>query len=135
MKYGCVILADRHQNMLEGIRGLLEAVFETVIMVAERASLFETVAKIDPDLVVADLSLPVSGEINIARQIKDQFPDLKLIILSIHDDRIVIEEVMASGASGFVLKRSAGTDLIPAAEEVLGGGTFVSPSLKYEINT
>ena len=132
MKYGAVILADRHQNMLEGIRGLLEAIFETVLMVADKASLLETVKKIEPDLVVADLSLPVSGEINIARQLKGRYPELKIIILSIHDDQTVIDEVMASGVSGFVLKRTAGTDLIPAVEEVLKGGTFVSPSLAYE---
>ena len=131
MKYGSVILADRHQNMLEGIRGLLEAMFETVVMVADKASLFETAEKIKPDLVVADLSLPVSGEINIARQLKDKYPELRIIILSIHDEKTVVSEVMESGVSGFVLKRTAATDLIPAVEEVLGGKTFVSPSLEF----
>ena len=132
MKYGSVILADRHQNMLEGIRGLLEAMFETVVMVADKASLFETAEKIKPDLVVADLSLPVSGEINIARQLKDNYPELKIIILSVHDEKTVVSEIMASGVSGFVLKRTAASDLIPAVEEVLGGKTFVSSSLEYE---
>jgi len=131
MKYDCVILADRHQNMLEGIRGLLEAMFETVVMVADKASLFETVAKIVPDLAVVDLSLPVSGEINIARQVIDKHPDLKIIILSVHDEKTIVSEVMGFGVSGFVLKRTAATDLIPAVEEVLGGKTFVSPSLEF----
>lgn len=132
MKYGSVILADRHQNMLEGIRGLLETMFETVVMVADKASLFETAEKIKPDLVVADLSLPVSGEINIARQLKDKYPELKTIILSVHDEQTIVSEVMGSGVSGFVLKRTAATDLIPAVDEVLGGKTFVSPSLEHE---
>ena len=132
MKDGSVILADRHQNMLEGIRGLLEAMFETVVMVADKASLFDTAEKIKPDLAVVDLSLPVSGEINIARQLKDKYPDLKIIILSVHDEKTVVSEIMLSGVSGFVLKRSAASDLIPAVEEVLGGKTFVSPSLEYE---
>ncbi len=131
MKYGSVILADRHQNMLEGIRGLLEAMFETVVMVADKASLFDTAGKINPDLAVVDLSLPVSGEVNIARQVKDKYPDLKIIILSVHDEKAVVIEVMGSGVSGFVLKRTAATDLIPAVEEVLGGKTFVSPSLEF----
>ena len=133
MKYGSVILADRHQGMLEGIRGLLEAMFKTVVMVADKASLFEIANKINPDLVVADLSLPISSEINIARQLKDKYPELKIIILSVHDEETVIDEVMASGVSGFVLKRSVGTDLISSVEAVLGGKTFVSPSLEYEI--
>ncbi len=132
MKYGSVILADRHQNMLEGIRGLLEAMFETVVMVADKASLFDTAEKINPDLAVVDLSLPVSGEINIARQLKDKYPDLKIIILSVHDDKTVVSEIMDSGVSGFVLKRSTASDLISAVDEVLGGKTFVSPSLEYE---
>jgi DNA-binding NarL/FixJ family response regulator len=132
MKYGSVILADRHQNMLEGIRGLLAAMFETVIMVADKASLFDTIEKIIPYLVVVDLSLPVSGEINIARQLKDKYPDLKIIILSVHDEQTVVSEIMDSGISGFVLKRSVASDLISAVDKVLGGKTFVSPLLEYE---
>ncbi|MGB6379245.1 MAG: response regulator transcription factor, partial [Syntrophobacteria bacterium] len=120
MKYGSVILADRHQNMLEGIRGLLEAMFETVVMVADKASLFDTAEKINPDLAVVDLSLPVSGEINIARQLKDKYPELKIIILSVHDEQTVVSEIMASGVSGFVLKRSVASDLILAVDKVLG---------------
>lgn len=132
MKYGSVILADRHQDMLEGIRGLLEVMFETVVMVADKASLFDTAEKINPDLAVVDLSLPVSSEINIARQLKDRFPDLKIIILSVHDEQTVVSEIMNAGVSGFVLKRTAGTDLFTAVDEVLGGKTFVSPLLEYE---
>jgi len=132
MKYGSVILADRHQGMLEGIRGLLEAMFETVVMVADKASLFDTAEKINPDLAVVDLSLLVSSEINIARQLKDKYPDLKIIILSVHDEPTVVSEIMNSGVSGFVLKRSAASDLFSAVDEVLGGKTFVSPSLEYE---
>jgi len=101
------------------------------VMVADKASLFETAEKIKPDLAVVDLSLPVSGEINIARQFKDKYPDLKIIILSVHDEKTVVSEMMVSGISGFVLKRSAASDLIPAVEEVLGGKTFVSPSLEF----
>jgi DNA-binding NarL/FixJ family response regulator len=132
MKYGSVILADRHQDMLEGIRGLLEVMFETVVMVADKASLFDTAEKINPDLAVVDLSLPVSSEINIARQLKDRFPDLKIIILSVHDEQTVVSEIMNAGVSGFVLKRTAVTDLFTAVDEVLGGKTFLSPLLEYE---
>ena len=132
MKYGTVILADRHQNMLEGIRGMLEAMFETVVMVADKASLFDIAEKINPDLAVVDLSLPVSGEINIARQLKDKYPKLKIIILSVHDEQTVVSEIMNSGISGFVLKRSVASDLFPAIDKVLGSKTFVSPLLEYE---
>lgn len=70
MKQGKVILADNHQNMLEGVRTLLESMFENVFMVADEASLLEAAKKIEPDLIAADLSLPVTKEINIARRLK-----------------------------------------------------------------
>lgn len=131
MKHRCVLLADKHQSMLEGIRGLLESMFDTVVMVADELSLIETVSKIKPDLVVADISLPASEEANIARSLKKENPDLKFIILSIHDEHTVVDECLAAGAEGFVLKRSAASDLIPAVEEVLRGGKYVSPSTKH----
>jgi DNA-binding NarL/FixJ family response regulator len=131
MKYNRVILADNHQNMLEGLRGLLETLFEAVVMVADKNSLFEAAEKLKPDLAVVDLSLSGNGGINIVSQIKRRFPDLKLIILSVHDEPTVVNEVMASGAAGFVLKRSAANDLTLAVEEVLQGGTYVSPSMEF----
>ena len=74
MKMGKVLLADKHQNMLAGVRTLLEKLFENVFMVADEASLLEAIEKLGPDLIIADLSLPVSEEINIARQLRYKFP-------------------------------------------------------------
>lgn len=128
MKQGRVLLADRHQGMLEGIRGLLETMFETVVMVADEPSLLETVEKLKPDLVIVDLSIPVSEEINVARRLKTRHSDLKVIVLSVHDEPTVVKEVLAAGALGFVLKCSAATDLIPAVQEVRQGRTYISPA-------
>jgi len=83
MKQHKVILADNHQNMLAGERTLLESMFEAVFMVADEASLMEAAEKLSPDLIVADLSLPVTREINIVRRLKKAFPGIKLIILSV----------------------------------------------------
>ena len=130
MQKGCVILADSHQNLLEGVRGLLETMFDTVVMVAEKRSLFEAAGKLKPKLAVVDLSLPVSGEINVAREIKSRYPELKFIILSVHDEPTAVSEAMSAGASGFVLKRSIATDLFPAIREILKGGRYTSPSLE-----
>jgi len=128
MKHGRVILADRNQDMLEGIRGLLETSFDTVLMVADVNSLFTAAEKLPIDLVVVDFSLPVSSGVNIVRQLKRRFPDLKLIVLSIHDEQTVRQEVLAAGAEGFVLKRSAATDLIPAVRAVIAGRKYISSS-------
>ena len=133
MKKGKVLLADKHQNMLEGVRTLLESIFEKVFMVADEGSLLEVAEKISPNLIVADLSLPVSREINIARRLKKTFPEIKLIILSIHDEPTAINECMDAGVAGFVLKRTAVRDLVPAIETILAGGQYISPSLQKKI--
>lgn len=129
MKMRKVILADKHQNMLAGVRTLLESMFERVFMVADEASLLEAVEKIEPNLIIADLSLPVTREINIARRLRKAFPEIKLIILSVHDDRSAIRECLETGAAGYVLKRSAVNDLVPAIEAVRQGAVYVSPSV------
>ncbi|MEE8608631.1 MAG: response regulator transcription factor [Nitrospiraceae bacterium] len=127
MKSGRVLLADSHSTMLEGIRGLLETMFEAVVMVADEESLFEATDKLKPDLVVADLSLPVSEGGNVARRLKKRYPELKIIILSVHDEPTAVKEALAAGALGFVLKRSAATDLVPAVQKVRQGQTYISP--------
>jgi DNA-binding NarL/FixJ family response regulator len=130
MKHGRVLLADSHLGMLGGVHGLLDALFETVLMVADERSLMEATAMFKPDLVVVDLSLPTSGEVNIARRLMSQHPDVRLIVLSVYDDPTVALVVQKAGAAGFVLKRSAATDLAPAVHEVLRGEMFVSPSVQ-----
>ena len=134
MKQPCVVLADSHQNMLEGIRGLLESVFESVVMVADKTSLFEVLDKIKPELAVVDLSLPVSGEVHISSELNTRYPKLKLILLSLHDEQAVAKKVMSAGASGFVLKRCAATDLLAAVESINKGITFVSPAVQSNGN-
>ena len=126
----CVVLADSHQNVLEGLRNLLETVFDTVIMVDDRQSLFEAVEKVKPDLAVVDLSLPPANNDSIAREMKDYFPELEFIILSVHDEPTVVDEVMSAGASGFVLKQSVAMDLLDAVRSVREGRAFVSTSVK-----
>ena len=128
MKQERVLLADIHQNMLVGVRTLLENMFEKVFMVANEASLLDAAEKIKPDLIIADLSLPVTMEINIARRLHKTFPEIKLIILSVHHESSAINECMDAGAKGFVLKRTAVNDLVPAIETVLQDDSYVSPS-------
>ena len=131
-KQGRVLLADRHQNMLEGIRSLLETVFDVVIMVADEKSLIDSIDTVKPDMVIVDLSLPIYEEVNVARRINEVSPGMKIIILSVHDEQAVVDDCIAAGASGFVLKRTAVNDLIPAIWEVRKGRKYVSPSVEVE---
>lgn len=131
-KTRCVILADSHPEALGGICGLLEAKFDVVVMLADKRSLFETVGRIQPELVVVDLALKPAGTVDIARELSEFDANVKYIILSIHDDPAVAEAVIESGASGFVYKPSAGADLFEAIEAVREGGVFISPRIRRE---
>jgi DNA-binding NarL/FixJ family response regulator len=130
MRHGTVLVADSHSAMLEGVRSLLEERFDSVVMVADVSSLLQTAEKLRPDLVVVDVSLPVIGTKNVLTVLRERFPHVQLIALSIHDESVAMERVLASGASAFVLKRCATTDLLAALEEVSAGRVYVSPAAK-----
>jgi len=129
MKRKRILIADAHSTMLASLRVLLKDTFDVVFMVADDQSLIDAVARTDPDLVIVDLSIPVSSGENVARLLHRVSPELRVIILSIHDEQTVVDECLAAGARGFVLKRRAAIDLIPAVEDVLRGDIYVSPSV------
>lgn len=134
MKYETVLLADSHLNLLASVHSLLASVFNSVLMASDERSLLEAIAVLHPDLVVADLSLPGPSRgtpMNLMSRLKRDYPGLPLIVLSVHDDPVVVAAIQLAGAAGFVLKRSAATDLLPAVHVVLAGGVYVSPSVHY----
>ena len=123
-KVKCVLLADRHQGLVEGVRGLLETTFQAVVMVADEASLFESARRLRPTLAVVDLSLVRAQSLQWLKRFRGLYPDLKLIVLSVHDEPGVRHSAMDSGADGFVLKRTLATDLLPAVDAVLAGKRY-----------
>jgi DNA-binding NarL/FixJ family response regulator len=131
MGHNRVLLADSHPNMLEAVRGLLRGKFAATVMVADEVSLLEAVVRLEPDLVVVDLSLPVSGGVNVVSTLLSRYPGLKVIALSVHDEQTVLSQALDTGAAGFVLKRTAGVDLTPAVDAVLRGETYVSAALGW----
>jgi DNA-binding NarL/FixJ family response regulator len=131
MSHRCLLLADSHPNMLGAVRGLLKEKFKTTVMVADEPSLLEAVKRMEPDLVVVDLSLPVSGGVNVVRSLFSRHPGLKVIVLSVHDEQTALSQALGAGAAGFVLKRAAGSDLSAAVDTVLRGETYVSSGLNW----
>jgi DNA-binding NarL/FixJ family response regulator len=119
MRQGCVILADSHLGVLDGVHGLLESSFDTLIMVSDERSLAEAITKICPCLLVVDLSLADSGEANIVKRLHSAHPNIPLIILSVHDEATVAADVFAAGAAGFIVKRNVGTELLSVIRKVL----------------
>ncbi len=130
MDKSCIVLADKHQNILEGLRGLLETSFEGVVMVADQSSLIEALKKIQPQVAIVDMSLLGHGNLNTTCHLSEQFPDVKIIILSEYDEPGIADEVISAGISGFVLKQYAGIDLFDAIKSIQDGRTFISPRVK-----
>ena len=122
----CVLLADRHHGLTEGVRGLLEAAFGTVVMVAEEASLLAAAGRLQPDVAVVDLSLAQDSGLGWLRALRQRCPKLKVIVLSVHDEQSVRRAAMAAGADAFELKRAIATDLLSAVDAVRGRGAEVS---------
>jgi DNA-binding NarL/FixJ family response regulator len=122
----CALLADRHTGLTEGIRGLLETVFEAVVMVADERSLFESAERLQPTLAVVDLSLARGDSLRWLQQLRARCPNLKVVLLSVHDEPSVGRSAMAAGADGYVLKRTVATELLPAIDAVLAGQRYVS---------
>jgi DNA-binding NarL/FixJ family response regulator len=124
----CVLLADRHHQLTEGVRGLLETAFGTVVMVADEASLLDCAGRIQPDVAVVDLSIGRSTGLGWLQTLRERCPDLKVIVLSAHDEKSVRRAVMAAGADGFVLKRALATELLDVVDAVRGDGAAESLS-------
>src|SRR5262245_64048113 len=99
---GCVLLADRHHGLTEGIRGLLETLFRTVVMVADESSLQETAARLRPDVVVADLSLTREHSLRWLERLRQCHPGMKLVVLSVPDEPRVCRGGMGAGGAGVV---------------------------------
>jgi DNA-binding NarL/FixJ family response regulator len=116
----CVLLADRHHGLTEGVRGLLETAFGTVVMVADEASLLEGAARLQPEVAIVDLSLARDNGLGWLRELRQRCPDLKVIVLSVHDEQCVRSAAIAAGADAFVLKRAIATDLLPAVDALAG---------------
>ncbi len=114
----CVLLADRHHGLAEGVRGLLATAFGSVFMVADEASLIEGAGRLQPDMAVVDLSLARGNQLNWLQVLRENCPDLKVIVLSVHDEQSVRDAVMRAGADAFVLKRAIATDLLSAVDTV-----------------
>jgi two-component system secretion response regulator SsrB len=134
-RLSCVLLADRHHGLTESVRGLLDTAFETVVMVADETSLLDGAARLRPDVVVVDLSLARDSSLGWLRAVRQSSPDLKVIVLSVHDEQAVRNAVMAAGADAFVLKRAIATDLMPAIEAVREGREAAAEPGAPEVST
>jgi len=129
-KIKCVLLADRHHGLTEGIRDLLATMFDAVVMVADETSLQEGAVRLQPSVAVVDLALARDNGLDVVKRLRARSADLKLILLSQHDETSACLATLEAGANAFVLKRAIATDLLPAIEAVQAGRVFISPGVQ-----
>jgi two-component system response regulator NreC len=128
----CVLLADSHHSVIEGLRGLLETAFSSVFMVGDLRSLEDGVRRLRPEVVVVDLSLAGGQWRTLLERMRDRSPRTKLVVVSVYDDASVVRAAIGAGAHGFVLKRALAQDMLDATHAVLGGATYISPGARRE---
>ena len=133
MKRIQILLADDHRIFLDGLRSLLEPGFEIVGMVEDGRTLVSFVQKLRPDVIVVDISMPSLNGIEAVRQIKKLDPQVKVVLLTMHADVTYAIRAFEAGASAFVLKHSASSELLMAISEAIKGRTYVTPMIAGEL--
>jgi two-component system response regulator NreC len=126
-----VLIADDHAIVRAGLRTLIHSE-STMELVGEATGGFETlelVEKFQPNVLILDLSMPDLDGISVTKRIKPQFPDLRILILTIHEDEALLRAALKAGASGYILKHAAEADLVSAILSILRGDLYVDPSM------
>ena len=130
MKRWRLLLADDHNIVIEGLRHILDrSEFDIVGVVNNGRSLLRAAQKHQPDIIVTDITMPLLNGIDAARQIRGGNPDVKIIFLTMHPDLTFATEALAAGGAGFVVKSSAGDELLTAIREALQGRIYISKSI------
>jgi DNA-binding NarL/FixJ family response regulator len=124
-----ILLADDHTMFAQGLQSLLEDEFELVGTVADGQALVEAAHRLDPDVIIVDISMPGLNGFDAVRQLKKEDMTAKIIFLTMHADDSLVAEAFRCGGSGYVLKQSAGEELISAIGQVLAGHEYVTPLL------
>ena len=127
-----VLLADDQPNLLEIVQRILEPTFEVVGKVADGKALLEAAQKLNPYVIVTDISMPIIDGIEAVKKLKESGCRAKVIFLTVHSDHEFVGVCFEAGASGYVLKPRMASDLLDAMRAVLMGRTFVSPGLAYQ---
>jgi len=125
-----ILLADDHTLVAEAIKKLLEPEYDVVGVVADGRALLREAPALKPDLVLVDLNMPLLNGLDASEQLKSMLPAIKIIVLTMNEDAAIAAETMQKWASGYLLKKSAGSELIKAVKEVLRGGRYITPALQ-----
>jgi DNA-binding NarL/FixJ family response regulator len=124
-----LLLADDHSITLSGMRSVIGREHDLIGSVGDGRALVKEALRLRPDLIVLDIGMPLLNGIEAARQIRQAWPQAKLLFVSMHSNAMYVREALSTGASGYVLKTSAAEELLPAIKAVLEGQVYVTPAL------
>jgi len=126
-----ILLVDDHKMMLDGLRTLLEGELDATVVgeASTGREALELTQKTSPDLVIMDIGLRDLNGIDATRQIKKDYPDVRVIALSTYTDKQFVLEMLDAGALGYVVKAAAGEELVRAAKVVMAGKTYLNPDV------
>ena len=129
-----VLVVDDHAILRDGIRSLLESQDDIVVVgeAGDGSEAIELVGKLLPDIVLIDISMPKTNGLEATRSIKEQFPQVNVLILTQHDNREYIAPALGAGASGYVLKRSGRREMLNAIRQVHEKGAFLTSNITQE---
>ena len=135
MRHARVLLADDHTMFAQGLASLLQDDFDLVGTVGDGQALIDAAQRLQPDVIVADMAMPVMDGLEALHRLTAARIDAKVIFLTMHADAQLATAALRAGASGYVLKHSAGEELITAIQEVLQGGTYLTPLIAKDVIT
>jgi DNA-binding NarL/FixJ family response regulator len=134
MRRTTVLLADDHTIVTEGLAGLLaKHDFDVVGTVGDGHQLIDAAKRLRPDVIVTDLSMPGLTGLDVLARLKADHVESKVIVLTMHDDPDVASLAIRGGASGFLLKESAGDELVAAIRQALQGHVYLTPALTRDV--
>jgi DNA-binding NarL/FixJ family response regulator len=128
-----VLIADDHQILAEGVKGLLEPEFEVVALVADGRELVTAAKRHRPDIIVADVSMPSLNGIEAAALLRTAGICAKVVFLTMHRDVAYARRALETGAAGYVLKHSVASELVAAVRAAQRGETYVTPLIAGEL--
>ena len=125
-----VLLADDHPETAEQLRKLLQPHFDVVALVEDGRALVGAAARLSPDVIVTDISMPILDGIDAAALIRRHDPEARIVFVTVHTEPILVERGLAAGALGYVLKDAAGDELVAAVHAALDGRQYISRELE-----
>src|ERR1700733_12347752 len=125
-----LLIADDHAIFSDALRSYLEKHFEVIGQVPDGRAMLDEATKLKPDLVIVDVGMPVLNGLDAARRIKENNPKVKFVFLTMQDDLHLAAAALELGPVAFVLKQSAGSELLKAIDEVMRGHSYISPRMR-----